>query len=155
MSDKAFKDLTYYFETLDRPVVICMVGDHSPSFAGSIVDNIYSEEEKQIRLRGTPVVIWANYELDSYDAGYIGMNSLMPLVLESAQINSSPYYNYINKLRKKVPVLTSYDVYIDAEGETYSYQELTEYTEEINGYHYLGYNNLSKEKIQRLFDAYR
>lgn len=155
MSDKAFKDLTDYFETLDRPVVICMVGDHSPSFAGSIVDDIYSEEEKQIRLRGTPFVIWANYELNSYDAGYIGMNSLMPLLLESAQINSSPYYDYINQLRKKVPVLTSYDVYIDAEGETHSYQELTEYTEEINGYHYLEYNNLSKERIQRLFDAYR
>lgn len=155
MSDIAFKNLTDYFETVDRPVVICMVGDHSPSFAGNIVDDTYTEEEKQIRLRGTPFVIWTNYELDTRDVGYIGMNSLMPFLLESVQIKSSLYYDYINALRKEVPVLTSYDVYFDANGDVHSYNDTTEYTEVVNGYHYLEYNNLSKERIQGLFDAYK
>ena len=50
LSDEAFMYLVNYFKTIDRPVVICMVGDHSPAFAKDIVDKKY-ENDKYIEYR--------------------------------------------------------------------------------------------------------
>lgn len=154
MSDVAMKKLTEYFENVDRPVIICMVGDHSPSFASSIIDNSFSEEDKQLRLRGTPFIIWSNFGLEGKDVGYISMNYLAPLLLQTAGIKGSLYYDYMIRLKERVPILTAYDVYRDAEGKEYSYTDMTEYTDEVKNYFYLEYNNLQKNRIQNIFDAY-
>lgn len=155
LSDMAFKNLTEYFESVDRPVIVCMVGDHSPTFASSIVDEKYSKEEQNKRLRATPFVIWANFDIEDRDMGYLSMNYLMPLVLDTAKVKTSPYYDYMNKLRSEVPVLTSYNVYMDKNGKQYSYWDNTDYTEKVNGYLYLEYNNLQKNRVNDLFTAYK
>lgn len=153
-SDIAFKNITDYFTTVDRPVVVCMVGDHSPIFASDIVDVKYSPEEKKKLLRSTPFIIWTNYESSSQDLGYISLNYLLPVLLENAQIATSPYYDYLIKLRKEVPILTSYDIYWDSDGEIHSYKDNTEHTNAVNSYFYLEYNNLQTDRIQSFFDAY-
>lgn len=154
LSDIAFKNLTEYFESVDRPVIVCMVGDHSPTFAASIADSKYSKEERDKRLKSTPFIIWTNYDIDSKKIGYLSINYLMPLVLETAQVRTSPFYDYMNVLRNQVPVLTCYDVYMDASGTIYNYEDKSQYTDKVNGYFYLEYNSLQKNRENELFSAY-
>lgn len=153
-SDIAFKNLTEYFKTVKRPVIVCMVGDHSPAFAKNIIDEKYTEEEKRLLLRSTPFVIWSNCNIEGKDIGNISINYLVPKVLEIAGITKSPYYNYMIDLQKKIPVLTAYDVYQDTEGNEYQYLENTAYTDMVNDYFYLEYNNLQKDRNQELFEPY-
>ena len=61
LSDIAFSRLIEYFSKINRHVVICMVGDHSPYFSDSICNESYTEYERFLRLRSTPFIIWKNY----------------------------------------------------------------------------------------------
>lgn len=143
-SDKAFLQLVDYFEDVDRPVIICMVGDHMPSFAKDIADaDAYSEDELERRLRSTPFVIWANFDIEDADLGVIGMNSLAPRVLEVAETGLSPYYEYILELSKDYPVLTAYGSYYDADGICHSYED--DPVQAISDYFYLEYANILKK----------
>ena len=153
LSDIAFKDLTDYFRSVDRPVIICMVGDHSPIFADRIVDVDYTESERSLRLHSTPYIIWSNYEIDKTVPERISMCYLLPTVLDIAGINTSPYYEYMIDLSAIVPVLSD-DIFLDDNEAEDAYSSNTDYTDKINRYFYLEYNNLSRDRIQNLFDAY-
>ena len=154
LSDNAFKELTDYFKKVNKRVIVCMVGDHSPSFASNIVDEKYTDEEKKLRLRSTPFVIWSNFDMESKNIGYISMNYLAPTVLATAGVRLSSYYQYMLDLKERVPVMTSYDKYIDATGKEYSYGTEMKYKDEIDNYFYLEYNNLQKNRIQKIFEPY-
>lgn len=152
-SDEAWKYLTDYFEAVDRPVVVCMVGDHSPYMAAQIVDSNFSEAEKNIRTRGTPFAIWCNYEIDSQNLGYISMNYLVPTLFEVAGVEMPLYYKYMLGMRDTLPIVSSYGKYYDSEGTEYDYDEETEFTPLLNDYFYLEFNNLNKnERQQELFE---
>ncbi len=143
-SDKAFRQLVNYYEKADRPVIICMVGDHMPSFAKDIADSdAYSEDELEKRLRTTPFVIWANFDIEDANLGTIGLNSLAPRVLEIAETGLSPYYEYILQLSEDYPILTAYGSYYDADGICHSYED--EPVQEISNYFYLEYANILKK----------
>lgn len=152
-SDEAFKRLTDYFSSVDRDVVVCMVGDHSPYLAGAIMKEGFSEAEKSLRLRGTPFMIWSNRELEGADTGYISLNYLPSIILDVAGIPSMPYYKYMGQLREKLPVVSSYGKYFDSYGNEYDYEEETAYTSAVQDYFYLEFNNLMKNlRNQELFD---
>lgn len=104
-TDDAFAGLIDYFSQQKDPVIICMVGDHIPHFTGD-VESEYSGLEYQMRSRGTPFVIWANYPLEEENVGYIGMSQLAPLLLQAAEIPLSPFYQSLAELSQDVPVLT-------------------------------------------------
>ena len=151
-SDEALKYLMDYLETVDRPVLVCMVGDHSPGFASKIIDADYSQAEKNVRLRGTPFAIWGNYEIESRDLGYISMNYLPSVILETAGLKMSSYYTYMQMMRQEVPIVSSYGKYYDSMLNEYDYDEDTEFTTLINDYFYLEYNNLiADDRQQNLF----
>ena len=152
LSDLALRDLIAYYETVDRPVIICMVGDHSPIFVNDLVQN--DTMEINMKLHSTPFVIWANYPIEGKNLGYIGMNALVPNLLQIAGVPLSSYYQYILDLQEQVPVLTAYGVYMDQDGAFHRYEEDTEYTEAINRYFNLEYNNIGKyaNRIQSLFE---
>ena len=67
LSNLAFEELIEYFKNVEREVIICMVGDHAPTFASEIIDEKYTEDEKKLLLRSTPFVIWSNYGLETRD----------------------------------------------------------------------------------------
>jgi len=153
LSDLALKDLIEYYSNVDRPVVLCIVGDHSPAFANEIVDNM-DDIVTRLKLCSTPFLIWANYPIEEKNLGYIGMNALVPNILQAADMPLSPYYEYILDTSKQVPVLTAFDVYVDKAGDIYQYAEKTVYTDLVNQYLNLEYNNIGKhaERIQELFE---
>lgn len=155
-TDDAFEGLIRYFEGVEEPTIICMVGDHSPYFSGDTTQREDSDVEAHFRIRGTPFVIWANYPIEAYDAGYIGMVQLMPLLLKTAEMPLSPYYQTILELSEEYPVLNG-AFYQTADGSfgEYSYLDVIPENELLKRYFYYEYNSLTPEKkrIPELFLA--
>lgn len=104
-TDTAFQGLVEYFEQQEDPVIVCMVGDHAPHFTEA-VETRYDGLEHQLHERGTPFVIWANYPLEEQEVGYIGMSQLAPLLLQTAGVELSPYYQSILELSEEFPVIS-------------------------------------------------
>lgn len=155
MSDQAFADLTEYFTNVDRPVVVCMVGDHSPHFARPIAKHFETSEELELRLRKVPLLIWANYELPEQDLGTISMTQVIPTLLDAAGVRMSPWYQYQLDLKKDVPIITSYGKYYDAQGNMYDMDDSeSPYKEKVEQYFHMEYNNLQTKRNQQLFDPY-
>lgn len=151
LSDKAFVELTEYFREVERDVIICMVGDHAPFFVQEVTDDGLSQQERELYLRSTLFVIWANFDIEDQTREFISMNYMVPLVLEAAGIAKSPYYQYLAKMMDRVPVLTSYGVYFDVEENSYSVDEQTPYTQLVDDYLMMEYNNLSTKRREELF----
>lgn len=141
LSDEAFFDLTEYFKNVDRPVVLCMVGDHCPSFAGEIADADLSADEKALKLRETPFYIWANFELDKSELGSIGMPFVVPTLLKVAGVPLSGYYEYILEMSKNVPIITSYGKYFDKNYNCFSVGE-GPHCDLVDQYFQVEYSNL-------------
>ena len=154
MSDQAFKNLTDYYSKVNRPVIICMVGDHAPAFALELIDSKYNEMEAARRLRTVPFLVWSNFELKNAQEEMISMNYVVPTILKWSGINNlSYYYNYMLSMKKNLPIVSSYDAYIDVNNNIYRYEEESPYTNLINGYLYMEYNNLEKPRRQELFEV--
>lgn len=142
LSDEGFKTLIEYYKNSDRDVIICMVGDHAPAFSPFIVDKEMSENEKEIALRSVPYIIWSNYkDLSDYSisASKISMVYLTPTILDIADVKTTPYYDYMLKLRDQVPVITSFGIYQDYTGKIYNYDEVSEHSNMLNRYFDLEY----------------
>ncbi len=153
LSDKAFKELTEYFEKSDRKVIICMVGDHAPSFATGLLDEIDMDET--FALRSTPYAIWANFDMQTEFPQTVSMPFMAPMLLQAAGIAQSPFYQYMNVMKEQTPVITAFNLYQNSTGETFNYTDKTEYKQTIDTYFDMVYNNASPkaDRIQKLFEV--
>jgi phosphoglycerol transferase MdoB-like AlkP superfamily enzyme len=156
LSDQAFKDFTDSLQSFDRDIIVCMVGDHGPDLAAKIMDDPNSAQSYILRTC-VPFVIWANYDIQDsakINGKAISLNYLVPTILKIAKVRLSPYYEYMLNLMDQVPVTTTAALYYDKEGNSYMYENKSKYTEMVNNYFNLEYNNLSDGRIQRLFEPY-
>ncbi len=124
MSCDAFAELTEYFSGSERPVVVCMVGDHGPYFLSSIVpEGNRGSAEESVLKRSVPYVIWSNTDLGlPRDGESMSLFRLMPSVLRAAGLPLSAYYETILSLSDTVPVLTSDGYTVNAEGKIRAYE---------------------------------
>ncbi len=150
-SDRAFKQLTEYFTNHERDVIICMVGDHAPSFATELVDA--SNLDVTFNLRSTPFAIWANFDTECFLPKELSMPFIAPSVLEAAGVPLSPYYTHMLKLRQETPVITAFNLYKTKNNEIFNYADITEYKHDIDIYFDMVYNNVAdnKKRIDRIF----
>lgn len=155
LTDKAFWNLTEELKEQGRPVMVCMLGDHAPAFVESVADRDLARDEMNMRLRSTPCIIWANFDLKALELPeYLGLPYIPAVLLELAGAELTPYYNYmLETMMPQVPVLTAYTHYRDAEGNFYEYREITPYTEVLNNYFYMEYNTVKggTESVKSLF----
>lgn len=150
-SDIAFEELIAYFESVEEPTIIVMFGDHQPYdvVIQSILDlnNKTGEdetlEEEQARYT-VPFAIWANYDIEEERIDYISANYLSTLLLEKAGLPLTGYQKFLTQLREVLPVITA-NIYIDADGNYYNSND-NPYTEQLQDYAILQYNNLFDEK---------
>lgn len=148
LSAKAFIELTEYYNDVERDVIICMVGDHAPSFVTSLPakqEKIIDDDD--INMRIVPYVIWKNFdtEIEMYTE-YVSMVDLIPMIFEYAQVPMSEFYTYILELHDELPVRTS-----DGKGVTKDYT-IINYSDSVDNknncydmwryYYYLEYNSL-------------
>ena len=153
LSDMAFKELTDKLSETDRKVIVCMAGDHCPSFLSDMLSEENSQE-MSLKKRATPFIIWANFPIQEGNKDMISLNYLLPLTLKTAGVKLSPYYSYMLDMMEEVPVTTAFNVYVDKNGEAKEYGEDGEYRDKVNGYLYLEYNNIGTgaKRNQTLFE---
>ena len=111
-SDRAIQRLVEYFDNQDEPTVIVFFGDHMPYIENSFynyLSNGSSKSDAEIALdqHTVPFFIWANYDIDGYDAGRISANYLGPLTLETAGAQMSEYQEYVYSLMDTYPVISA------------------------------------------------
>jgi phosphoglycerol transferase MdoB-like AlkP superfamily enzyme len=128
--DKLLKTLTDYFKSRQEPVILVFFGDHKPSLGDSYL--AYKEAgidinengtiEQAVNSREVPFLIWANDSagnspdyvkavkaLDLPQDNIISANYLGPVILELlGYTGQDPYYDFLNKLRRELPVVTRF-----------------------------------------------
>ena len=117
LSTQAFKELTDYFSTVDRPVIICMVGDHTISYSGSLNKAGASSDQNEIDDRTVPYLIWSNYEIDrQVFTTYTSMIDLVPSVLYAAGIELDDFYKQVLNMHEQMPGKTTFGMYVNNDG---------------------------------------
>lgn len=151
-SDDAFKELIEYFSKVKEPTVICMFGDHHPTvekeFIAEImgIKSLSSLSIRQNQLRhATPFFIWANYDIEEEYIEQISVNYLSSMVLKTAGLELTRYNKYLLDLAKELPVIDTVG-YIDKDGRHYAWEDKSPYTEMLNDYDRIQYNNLADQE---------
>ena len=158
MGADAFVELTEYYARSERPAVICMVGDHAPSFISWLpAKQDFSPEELKFVQRLVPYVIWTNFdtEFPTYTE-YASMVDLVPMVLQTAGMPLTQYYQYILDLHEVVPLRLSNGLYRDREGTIGEYGSGDGmYDDMLRQYYYMEYNALKagSEYREELFEV--
>ena len=119
ISDTAFQGLVEYFEKQDEKVIICMYGDHQPWVSDFLVSaNLRDGNEVSEQILSkykTPLVIWANYDIDEVADCNFSLNYLGGYLMRTAGVPMSPYFLYLEQLRQTCPIITI-NGYVDADG---------------------------------------
>lgn len=156
LSVQAFLDLTEYFETVDRSVILCKVGDHGPSFIEQLEPRAeYSEVEAAVAAKATPYVIWANFPLDAMPGGDASMVDLVPMVLRHAGLPLTPYYDTILSLHEELPIRTSDGIAVDRDGNVAAYTYGGQGFDLLTRYYFIEFNGLTagSDFIAELFEC--
>lgn len=127
-SDEALEELITYFDGCEEKVIICIFGDHQPKFGEeSFYESVYqqteslTETDKLLNQYKTPFLIWANYDIPKSQDLDISMNYLGLLLLRTAGVERSAFFDYLEGVMKEYPVITA-NGYLDREG---NYHEWT------------------------------
>lgn len=167
-ANQMIKDLTDYFEAQDEPVVLVFFGDHLPNLGDNYLSykelglNVGDETsvENIINTYTTPYVIWTNEEaarlinleekkaaLDLPEDNKISANFLGSMVLELLGYSGQdPFFDFINELRKEVPVIYKENYKTVDDGYT---DKLEEYQQTlVNNLRNWEYYKMRYEKIE-------
>ena len=140
ISDQAFEELVNYFAAQDEKVIICMFGDHQPWVFDQIAGINAAGTSLEILMNKyrTPYVIWANYDIEEISGYDISLNYLGGIIMNVAGVPLSPYFSYLDELRKEYPILTV-NGYVDKDG---NYNNWSGNGDEFEEYRMLQYNYL-------------
>ena len=102
-------------------------------------------------------MIWANYDIDETkykNVTDISANYLASLLLDVAEIDKTPYLEFLDNLRTEIPIITG-NGYMDKNGIYHDFSEQNEYSALIEQYHYVQFNNMfdNSNKIDSLFQV--
>lgn len=152
VSDSAFADLVAYFKQVDRPVIICLFGDHQPLlgdnfYEAMLADRGLSEHEANLQKYIVPYVIWANYDVDWEQYGDMSVNYLPAALVKCAGLELPPFYQFLMELHEDYPVITQRGC-LDSAGNLVNIADIWD-TEAILRYRMLQYNQLYEKKYQK------
>ncbi|MBD5551252.1 MAG: LTA synthase family protein [Lachnospiraceae bacterium] len=151
ISDDDLKELVTYFEQVDTPVIICIFGDHQPWLYDDFYEAVFageesSEREQNLQKYIVPYVMWANYDVDWEEYGDMSANYLPAALMECANLELPPFYQYLMELHQEYPVLTKMGC-LDKEGNLVDITDIWD-TDLIEQYRMLQYNQLYVESYQ-------
>lgn len=158
MSSDALYQLTDFFNSVDRPVLVCMLGDHAPYIYALLpAREGMTEEEKAITCCATPFFIWANDAIGPINTAedvWVSAPDLVPMLLDMAGLPVSAYYQTLLDLSDEIPVRTSTGLYRTADGEYGHFDPEDSRCAPLLTYYSMEYNNLQKPAARRqiLFD---
>ena len=165
IADNALEYLIDYFSDQSEPTIILIFGDHQPyvedEFYDTLLSRAYADptsKEATEKKYITPFMIWANYDIDTekYKVSDISANYLPSLLLDVANIQKTPYLQFLDSLREEIPIITG-NGYMDKTGVYHDFSEENEYTPLIENNHYLQFNNMydNTNKLNSHFEVPR
>ena len=152
-ADNALEYLIDYFSDCEEPTIILFFGDHQPPYLETEFWEYISEGSPDSKLQYiTPFMLWANYDIEENYVEYTSLNYLSLLLLDVAKLPTTPYMEFLRSIQKEIPVITGND-YIDSDGNYHFLDKDSEYSELLNKYQLLQYNNVFdyKNRINELF----
>lgn len=164
IADNSLKYLIDYFSAQDEPTIIVLFGDHQPYVEDEFYETLLQKKYPDITSKEaverkyiTPFLIWANYDIetDKYKSiTDLSANYLASLVLDVANIQKTPYLEFLDELRSEIPIITG-NGYMDKNKVYHDFSEENEYTTLINNYHFLQFNNMfdNTNKLTTLFEV--
>ena len=136
------RDLEFFINELrniGRPVVLVFFGDHQPSIATSLNDELYPQEDTAshaFRIHQSTYFVWANYEiagnneLNVYDT--VGANEIAAIALNEIGAPLTDYQKALLATRSDVPSINVAG-YLGADGLRYDLEsEDSPYTSTID-----------------------
>lgn len=141
ISDNAVKELIERFKMVEEPTVIVMFGDHQPGIGPKNEAKTYKSKMVPYEV---PYFIWANYDIEEEEVN-MSANYLSSYLLKILGADMTGFNKYLLELQKTVPVITS-NGYIGDDGVLYDWETESSYTDVINEYRILQYNNLFDTK---------
>lgn len=116
LSDKELAAFIEALEGFERPVVVCMFGDHQPGFADRIAEvsagtNVESMDIEQTQERyTTPYLIWTNAEElhAAYGVGNecdLSLNYLAANLLKASGLPLDEQFAYLLSVEKEIPAI--------------------------------------------------
>lgn len=168
--DREIGRLVEYIENSPEPIVLVYFGDHLPGFSNGMAFfdklkydiDINGTLEQQLRVYETPYVIWentaaakitplaknhANQNPNHFQQ--ISSNYLGAMLIELLGMDGlSPLYDYNNKLRKELPVITN-EIFLDTDGNTFQSHTKSK-SEEIQLLKYWQYYKLFDENLHSM-----
>lgn len=163
IADSSFKYLINYFENEEEPTLIVMFGDHQPYVEDEFYNNLLAQNYTDINSREaiekkyiTPYIIWANYDIDEEKYANlkdISVNYLSSVILDVAGLKKSPYLEFLYELKNKLPIITG-NGYVDINGIYHDFSEKNEYSEDLEKYSSIQYNNMfdNNNRLSSLFE---
>ena len=154
LSDTAYQDLIEYYSNVDEPTMIVMYGDHQPAL-GDTADMLFFPDsgtpEEDIKEYITPFAIWANYDIEDQYIDRISANYMSALIMHAANLEKTPYQQFLYELWQEYPVISLYGCY-DAEGNFYeSVDDIDD--ELIDEYYCFEYNNVfDDDRVDEFFE---
>ena len=139
-SDRALEDLLDYFERRPDPVVVLFFGDHWPKLEDGFNQAVLEGYDSTLDMYRVPFFLWANYPLRGGEMEAVSLNYLSGLLLRAAGLEGTGYTKYLEDLRQELPVITDIG-YMDWEGSRFRAGEPNPYTQRLNEYAVLQYNN--------------
>ena len=131
------RDLEYFINELrniGRPVVLVFFGDHQPSAATTLNDELYPQEDTAshaFRIYQSTYFVWANYEiagnteLNVYDT--VGANEIAAITLNKIGAPLTDYQKALLATRSDVPTINVAG-YIGADGLRYDLESEDSHT---------------------------
>lgn len=156
-SDKAIEGLLEYFRTVDRPVIVCIFGDHQPGVNGLWIEEVMGKTKEQItfeeqqRKYCVPYIIWANYDMGkSPQTLNTSSNYLGALLLDQAGIDRSDYMKFLVQMQKEIPILNAFG-YQTKDEVWHSFEETIEVSKWIYDYKIVQYNAMFDTKRNKKY----
>lgn len=148
MSDEALQELLQTLSESDRPTIVCMMGDHGPSFLTQLpAKQGLSEKELELAYHETPLILWANYKDVSGDLGNLNITDVVPQLLRAADMPLSGYYAQILDLDEEMPVRGKFGICQQADGQLLDYSTAWALSDPMRAYNYMAYTNVAGKEI--------
>lgn len=119
-------------QKIEEPTIIVVLGDHLPYLYNEAGEDILgklsyfnTEDDKVNLLRKytTPGLVLSNYNVKmNFDSEYISPDMLLTSIVNRMDIELSPYYKWIYKIKNVLPAQNRY-LTIDAQGQIYYMNE--------------------------------
>jgi len=134
LSDDALKMLISYFETVDRPTVIILYGDHQPNLTDNYMNFLKSEADGDANQQAltrykSQILVWANYDISDSDLAqikesYISTNYVSAYLSDILGVQRTPFQQFLLSMHEDIPALDE-NYIVAGDGTVYSAKSST------------------------------